>query len=124
MCIRDRCLERTVSDGGVWTGKGVVGDTGALAGRPSGIVESGDVGVSWGDEGEDTIDVLPRRFLRGNRGRRWLDLTDRWRMARRGFHLLENIIFASLRGTDAPSPALFAKPRRSNSANSIWFEAT
>ena len=66
-----------MSDGGVWTGKGVVGDTGALAGRPSGIVESGDVGVSWGDEGEDTIDVLPRRFLRGNRGRRWLDLTDR-----------------------------------------------
>ena len=55
-----------MSDGGVWTGKGVVGDTGALAGRPSGIVESGDVGVSWGDEGEDTIDVLPRRFLRGN----------------------------------------------------------
>ena len=117
-------MERTVSDGGVWTGKGVVGDTGALTGRPSGIVEGGEVGVSWGDEGEDTIDVLPRRFLRGNRGRRWLDLTDRWRMARRVFHLLEKIIFASLKGTDAPSPALFAKPRRSNSANSIWFEAT
>lgn len=78
-----RDLERTVSVGGVWTETGVAGDIGALAGEPSGMVVSGNVGVSSRDDGDETDEVLRRRLLRGSRGVRWLDRTDRCRIARR-----------------------------------------